>query len=184
MPFISQPRTMIVSPAPEETSFQASRRKWWSCSPRAPSLSRRATTLSGSPASLGATIGTFSARTRPGRAARQRVQGSRTNGAPAMASQRSPGRYVRPTVTVLRSHDSKPGRFCGPRRSEERKTPSAAGGLCGGLCGGPCGGGLAGGLCGAGLCGGGLCAGSADGVPRPSVVPAIVPATMAIAQCR
>ncbi|MEU8360078.1 hypothetical protein AB0C27_29110 [Nonomuraea sp. NPDC048882] len=175
MPFISQPRTMIVSPAPEETSFQASRRKWWSCSPRAPSLSRRATTLSGSPASLGATIGTFSASTRPGRAARQRVQGSRTNAAPAMASQRSPGRYVRPTVTLLRSHDSKPGTCCGPRQSEPRKTPSAAGG------------GTAGGLCGGRLTGGrgkGPRGGGAADVPRPSVVPAIVATTIAIAQCR
>ncbi|MFC4114456.1 hypothetical protein [Nonomuraea zeae] len=44
------------------------------------------------PDSFGAIIGTFSARIRPCRAARQRVQGSRMNLGPSMASQCSPGR--------------------------------------------------------------------------------------------
>ncbi|WP_176993726.1 hypothetical protein [Nonomuraea jiangxiensis] len=47
---------------------------------------------SGMPDSFGATIGTFSARIRSGRAARQRVHGSRMNGAPSIDFQRSPGR--------------------------------------------------------------------------------------------
>ncbi|WP_336204075.1 hypothetical protein [Nonomuraea sp. LPB2021202275-12-8] len=92
MPFISQPSTMIESPAPEATSFVASCRKWWSWSPRAPSASRRDTSASGIPVSFGAIIGTFTARIRPGRAARQRIQGSRMNPAPLIPSHRSPGR--------------------------------------------------------------------------------------------
>ncbi|WP_220449536.1 hypothetical protein [Nonomuraea longispora] len=92
MPFISQPSTMIVSPAPAETSFLPSSPKWWSRSPRAPSASRWATSWSGILDSFGATIGTFSARTRSGSALLQRVQGPSTNSAPSIDFHVSPGR--------------------------------------------------------------------------------------------
>lgn len=93
MPFISQPSTMIVSAAPEETSFPASFLKRPSWAPCAPLASFRATARSDIPDSFGVTIGTFSARTRPGCAARQRVQVSRISESPPSRDfQRSPGR--------------------------------------------------------------------------------------------
>ncbi|GAA3473390.1 hypothetical protein GCM10018965_079430 [Nonomuraea roseola] len=82
MPFISQPSTMMVSAAFADTSFCASRSKKGSKAPWAPAVSNTETVLSGISASFGAIMGTFSARIRPGSAARQVVHGSRMKPGP------------------------------------------------------------------------------------------------------
>ncbi|MBE1563880.1 hypothetical protein [Nonomuraea africana] len=92
MPFISQPSTMMVSGAFAATSFCASRSKIVSKAPWAPADSSTETVLSGRSPSFGVIMGTFSARIRPGLAARQLVQGSRMKPGPWSAAQFSPGR--------------------------------------------------------------------------------------------
>ncbi|MFD1932129.1 MULTISPECIES: hypothetical protein [Nonomuraea] len=92
LPFISQPSTMMVSAASASTSFCARRSKNGSKAPFAPARSSVATSSSDISPSFGVIIGTFSARIRPGLAARQRVHGSRMNPGPCSDPQTSPGR--------------------------------------------------------------------------------------------
>ncbi|OLT26285.1 hypothetical protein BJF79_43710 [Actinomadura sp. CNU-125] len=92
MPFISQPRTRIASPAPASTSRRASVRYRSSYRPAAPCQRRSDMIGCGTRFSFCAIIGTLSTSMRRGSAFVQRAHGPMISGGPSMAFQLSPGR--------------------------------------------------------------------------------------------